>query len=47
MAGLSFKFVKNNVGWPLKFNNSKSQNELGINYRPMEETIIDLFEQLK
>ena len=46
-AGLSLKFVKNNVGLPLRFDNSKSRNELGINYRPMEETIIDLFEQLK
>lgn len=47
MAGLSFKFVKNNVGWPLKFDNSKSREHLGIKYRPITETIIDLFEQLK
>jgi len=46
-AGLSFKYVKNNVGWPLKFDNSKSRDALGIKYRAMEETIIDLFEQLK
>ncbi len=44
--GFTFSWVKNNVGWHLKFDNSKSRNELKLHYRPLEETIIDFVEQL-
>ena len=44
--GFSWKYVSRNVGLPLKFDNSKSINELGILYLPIEETIIDHAEQI-
>jgi dihydroflavonol-4-reductase len=47
LVGITYKFIKNNVGWPVKFDNSKSKKELNVNYRPLQETIIDLFEQIK
>ena len=40
------KFVDRNVGYPLAFDNSRSQKELGLTYRPVEETIIDHFQQM-
>jgi nucleoside-diphosphate-sugar epimerase len=44
--GFTFSWVKNNVGWHLKFDNSKSRNELKLNYRPLDETIIEFVEQI-
>jgi hypothetical protein len=46
LQGFSWKYVSKNIGLPLKFDNSKSLNELGISYRPIEETIIDHAEQV-
>lgn len=44
--GLNKAWIKNNVGWPLIFDNSKSKNQLGVNYRPLEETIVEFAEQV-
>lgn len=44
--GLNYKWVKNNVGWPMKFDNRKSREELKINYRPVKETIIEFADQV-
>ena len=46
MQGFSWKYIKLNMGLPLKFDNSKGINELDISYRPMEETILDHAEQI-
>lgn len=46
LQGFSWKYVSRNIGLPLKFDNSKSINELGISYRPIEETILDHAEQI-
>lgn len=44
--GITRKFVSRNVGWPLKFDNSYSEKDLGIRFRPMRETVIDHFQQM-
>jgi dihydroflavonol-4-reductase len=38
--------VRLNVGLPWKGDNSKSVRELGMSYRPLEETVVDFFQQL-
>ncbi len=45
--GQPFKFVMKNVGYPLKFNNKKSVEELGLKYTDFETTIKDMVEQMK
>lgn len=45
-AGISRKFVSTNVGWPLRLDNSRSRRELGLSYRPVEETLNEHFQQL-
>ncbi len=45
-AGYSREFVDKNVGWPLEFDNTRSVAELGLTYRPAEETIADHFQQM-
>lgn len=44
--GMTRKEVKLNVGFPWKANNTKSKTELGMNYRPLKETITEFFGQL-
>lgn len=45
-VGMTRKEVKLNVGFPWKANNSKSINDLGMNYRPLKETATEFFSQL-
>ncbi len=40
-VGLTRKYVKQNVGCPIAFNNSKSIEKLGINYIPIDKTLTD------
>ena len=40
--GITRKFVKRNVGYQIKFNNSKSINDLGLSYTPIEKSIKDM-----
>jgi len=44
--GMDWKTVKNNVGLPLKFDNSKSKTELKMDYLPLEQTFKDMTEQM-
>ncbi|TCJ30642.1 NAD-dependent epimerase/dehydratase family protein [Nocardioides jejuensis] len=44
--GLTRFYVDRNVGWPIRFDNSRSRIELGIDFRPPQETITDHFEQM-
>ncbi|OBK14425.1 diaminohydroxyphosphoribosylaminopyrimidine deaminase [Mycobacterium asiaticum] len=46
VAGLTRKFVDRNVGYPLAFDNSRSRNELGLTYRPLEQTVTEHFQQM-
>ncbi len=43
---LSRKFIRNNVNQPWKADNSKSIESLGMQYRPLQETMIDGFREL-
>lgn len=40
------KYISRNVGLPFKADHSKSVKELGISYRPLEESMNDMFQQL-
>jgi nucleoside-diphosphate-sugar epimerase len=46
LHGLSWKYIKLNVGIPMKFDNSYSIKDLGIEYTPMEKTLTDHAEQI-
>ncbi|PKM55192.1 MAG: diaminohydroxyphosphoribosylaminopyrimidine deaminase [Firmicutes bacterium HGW-Firmicutes-5] len=47
MIGLSRQYIKNNVGYKLKADNSRSIQELKMTYRPLETTLKDHIEQLR
>jgi dihydroflavonol-4-reductase len=40
------KVVSLNIGLPWKGDNSKGVRELGLTYRPLDETVVDFFQQL-
>lgn len=44
--GHSRKYVELNVGYPIYFNAQKSKEELGIEYRDVENSLIEHFQQL-
>lgn len=46
MVGMTRKEVAYNIGYPWKANTTKSTQELGMHYRPLEETVTDFFSQL-
>lgn len=43
---MSRAMISRNVGHPIRFDHSKSVQELGIQYRPLKESITDFFNQL-
>ncbi|NMM49221.1 SDR family oxidoreductase [Marinigracilibium pacificum] len=45
-VGISSKFVENNVGYPLRFNNTKSKKTLNIDYLSLEKTLQDMIEEM-
>jgi dihydroflavonol-4-reductase len=46
VAGFSRKFVELNMGYPIYFNAEKSKQELGLEYRPVKESLVEHFQQL-
>jgi nucleoside-diphosphate-sugar epimerase len=46
VIGLTRRFVDTNVGYPLAFDNGRSQSELGLVYRPVDRTVTDHFQQM-
>lgn len=46
VAGLTRKFVELNVGYPLRFDNSRTVKELGIDFRPGEVSAVEMFRQM-
>lgn len=46
LAGFKRKMISNNIGYSWKVDNSKSIHELGVNYRPVKESIIEMFQQM-
>lgn len=47
LFGITRKFVKNNVGIPIKLNTSKSKEKLKLEYIPLEQTVKNMVEQMK
>lgn len=45
--GFSWKYIRRNLGYPFTFDNSYSQQDLNLQYRPLEETIIDQVKDLE
>lgn len=45
-AGVSRRFVKLNVGYSIRFDNTRSRQTLQIHYRPIEETLQQHFQQM-
>lgn len=45
-VGLSRNYVTQNVGYELNFDTSKSKDELGMKYIPMETTVQDMYGQM-
>jgi dihydroflavonol-4-reductase len=43
---LTRKVVSRNVGLPWRGDNSKGRRELGLSYRPLEDTVVDFFQQM-
>lgn len=43
--GVKRNFIKNNVGYRVDFDNSKSKNVLGINYKPVDKAVTEFFQQ--
>lgn len=43
---MSWKFIGGNIGYPLRFDNSYSKSDLGLEYRDFSETLIDQVNQL-
>ncbi|GAA5007214.1 NAD-dependent epimerase/dehydratase family protein [Acinetobacter puyangensis] len=46
LFGLTRQFVKLNMGYPIYFNNKRSIDELGIQYRDIHQSLIEHFQQL-
>ena len=44
--GMTRRYVSRNVGLSWRGDNSKGVRELGLSYRPLEESIVDFFQQL-
>jgi dihydroflavonol-4-reductase len=45
-VGMTRKMVAKNIGYPWSADNSKSKEKLGMNYRPLKETVTEFFESL-
>lgn len=46
MFGVNAKFVKRNIGYPIKLNASKSREKLKLKYMPIERSIEDMVNQM-
>jgi nucleoside-diphosphate-sugar epimerase len=46
MYGFTRKYVSRNVGYPIKFDNSYSKEDLGMTYIPVEQTVTEHFQQI-
>jgi nucleoside-diphosphate-sugar epimerase len=47
MQGLTWKFLRENWGIPIAFDNSRSQADLDLTYRPAEQALLDSVADLK
>jgi nucleoside-diphosphate-sugar epimerase len=44
--GLDQKYISQNINYAYNFDNSKSQRELGLEYRPLDEGVQEMYQQL-
>ena len=47
MFGVTISYVNKNVGYPIKLNSSKSREQLKLAYTPLEDTVVDMIEQMR
>ena len=47
MFGVKRRWIKLNVGYPIRFDNTKSREQLGVTYRPFSETMHDMVKSLE
>jgi len=47
MMGFTMKYVKRNLGYKIRFNNSATIRDFNFKFRPIDETLRDHFEQIK
>ncbi|MFO7786960.1 MAG: aldehyde reductase [Halospina sp.] len=43
---LTRRFISRNVAYPASFDNTRSKKELGMTYRPLDATVVEMFQQL-
>ncbi len=46
LLGFTRRYASRNVGYPLKFDNSYSKNDLGMSYIPIEQSIKECFQKI-
>ena len=46
LQGVSWRYIRLNVGIPIRFDNSYSKKDLGIEYTPIEKTLHDHVQQI-
>lgn len=46
LSGMTRQYASRNIGYPLKLDNRKSIDSLGLSYRPLQASMEDFFEQL-
>ena len=46
MYGFTRKYASRNVGYQIKFDQSRSKADLGISYIPIEQTVKEHFQQI-
>lgn len=44
--GLKARYIKRNVGYPIRLNTEKSRESLGLTYRPISESLRDMVRQM-
>lgn len=46
LVGQSRRFIKLNAGYPVRFDSSRTTKELGIDFRPASESVVEHFQQM-
>lgn len=44
--GMTRKFAAKNVGYPIEFDNTRAKEDIGVTFRPLNETVIDHCQQI-
>src|SRR5690625_6965002 len=45
-AGLTRRYVDRNVGWPLCLDSARARTELGVEFRAVQESVVEHFQQM-